>query len=366
VRGGGGALVAMGRANARFWPTVLPRVQRGLRRWEEAAGRIPDDRLRQIALAKLAEERFNTEVAATLATLAPRRQRARVIEAIVSLQVMYDYLDGLSEEPADDPLLNSRQLFAAFTVALTPGAGESVDYYAFAAAREDGGYLAALVASCRQAFVGLPAAAAVAVAARAATRRCGESQTRTHAVAALGVEQLREWATEQARGTGLAWWEYTAGATASILSAHALIAAAAEPLTTAAQAEELDSAYLYVAAISTLLDSVIDYQSDRREGGHSFIAYYPDEVSMGAGIEQVIARAAAEARRLRYGAHHQMTAAGVAAYYLSAPTAAVPPGPAIKARALEELGSSLRAALAVFRLWRLGKALADRRRSRRA
>jgi hypothetical protein len=87
VSGSARALAAMARANMRYWPTVLPRVQKGLRAWEGAAGRIPDDRLRQIALAKLDEERFNTEVAATLATLAPRRQRAAAIDAIVPLQV---------------------------------------------------------------------------------------------------------------------------------------------------------------------------------------------------------------------------------------------------------------------------------------
>jgi tetraprenyl-beta-curcumene synthase len=351
----------MGRANARFWPTVLPRVQRGLRHWEKEAGRIPNDRLREIALAKIAEERFNTEVAATLATLAPRRHRAQAIDAIVPLQVMYDYLDGLGEEPADDPLANGQQLFSAFTVSLTPEEGEPMDYYAFAADRDDGGYLTGLVTSCRQAFAGLPAAAAVAPVACEAAQRCGASQTRTHAVASLGVEQLSEWASEQAQTTGLTWWEYTAGATASVLCVHALIAAAADPLATAVQAEDLDFTYLYISTISTLLDSVIDYQSDRREGGHSFIDHYPDEAAMGMGIERVIARATSEARRMRHGAHHQMTAVGVAAYYLSAPSAAVPPGPAIRRRALEELGSPLVAALAIFRLWRLGKTFADRR-----
>jgi hypothetical protein len=47
-----------------------------------------------------------------------------------------------------------------------------------------------------------------------AARRCGESQTRTHAIEALGVGQLAEWAAAAAQGTDLTWWEYTAGATA--------------------------------------------------------------------------------------------------------------------------------------------------------
>jgi len=198
-----GALV---RANARYWPTVLPRVHRGLRHWEVAASGIPDERLRRLALAKLAEERFNTEVAATLATLAPRHHRGRVIDAIVPLQVMYDYLDGLSEEPADDPLANGRQLFSAFAVSLSPEGFQWVDYYSHSPGRDDGGYLETLVGACWQAFARLPRAAVVAPVARAAVWRCGESQTRTHAIEALGGEQLVEWASAEAEGSGLTWW----------------------------------------------------------------------------------------------------------------------------------------------------------------
>lgn len=355
MKEGSRTLAAMARANLRYWPTVLPHVHRGLRRWSKEAAAIPDDHLRQIATAKIAEERFNTEVAATLATLAPWRHRRQAIEAIVPLQVMYDYLDGLSEEPAEDQLANGRRLFSAFSASLAPATEEPIDYYAFAPQREDGGYLQALVAACRRAFALLPAAEVVAPIAREAAQRCGEAQTRTHAIPSKGTEQLEKWASEQAAGSGLAWWEYTAGGTASILSVHALVAAAAESSMTVAAAESLDRAYLYIAAISTLLDSVIDFESDRAEGGHSFIGYYPDETAARAGIQKVIARAASEAAGTRHGPHHQMTAAGVAAYYLSAPTAASPTGAAIRQSAIGEIGPPLVAALAVFRLWRLAK-----------
>jgi hypothetical protein len=124
------AATALARANARYWPTVLPHVHRGLRHWQERAHRIPDPILRELATSKIAHERFNTEVAATLATLAPRAHRRLATEAIVPLQVMYDYLDGLSEMPAPDPLGTSRLLFSAFTNSLAPEHADPVDYYA--------------------------------------------------------------------------------------------------------------------------------------------------------------------------------------------------------------------------------------------
>src|SRR5215212_2244230 len=87
------ATVALVRANVRFWPSVLPDVRRELRRWDRRAEAIPDPVLRDQALAKLRHERFNTEVAATLATLVPPVRRHAAVEAIVALEVMYDYLD---------------------------------------------------------------------------------------------------------------------------------------------------------------------------------------------------------------------------------------------------------------------------------
>ena len=132
----GAALVAM---NARYWGTVHPRVRRQLRRWQSRARLIPDPALRALALSNLEGERFNVEVAATLATLAPRRRRPRAIEAIVALQVMYDYLDSLSEQPAPDPLGNSRDLFAAFGDALALVPSAPADYYRSHPHREDGG-----------------------------------------------------------------------------------------------------------------------------------------------------------------------------------------------------------------------------------
>ncbi len=348
----GAALVTM---NARYWSTVHPRVRRQLRRWQSRARLIPDPALRALATSKLEGERFNTEVAATLATLAPRRWRAHTIEAIVALQVIYDYLDGLSEQPAPDPLDSSRSLFAAFGDALALVPGAPVDYYRSHPHREDGGYLQALVATCQGAFAGLPRAAAVAPVAREAVLRCGEGQSRTHAAASLGAEQLEDWATARARGTELSWWEYTAGATASILAAHALIAVAADVRTTAAQARDLDRAYFHMCALSTLLDSLIDHSRDVAEGSHSFISYYPSESAKAEGVAAAAARAAAGAAELPRGPHHRMTAAGVAAYYLSAPEAGSPPASAVKARVVAELRPLITPTLAVFALWRLAK-----------
>jgi tetraprenyl-beta-curcumene synthase len=356
------AFGALLRANLRYWISVTARVHRELRRWQRDADAIPDPVLRRLAVAKLEGESFNTEVAATLATLAPRRHRRTAIEAIVPLQVMYDYLDGLGEEPSPDPLADGFRLFAALAVPFASGGKVDADYYALHPHREDGGYLASLAAASGEAFRRLPNADAVAPIARRVALCCGEAQTRTHSIEAAGLQQLVEWSTGVAEGTGLSWWECTAGATAAVLTVHALIAAAADPRTEPGEAEELERAYLYISAVSTLLDSLIDQARDATENGHSFVAYYQTAEARVKGVSAVVARAAAAAHLLRNGPHHCMTTAGVAGYYLSAPAARLPVARPVKMAAQRPVQPLVAPILGIFRLWRLAKGAVARRR----
>jgi len=355
------AAVALVEGNVRFWPTVFPAVRRELQRWDRRARAIPNCVLRAQALAKLREERFNTEVAATLATLAPPVRRCIAVEAIVALEVMYDYLDGLSEEPGPEPLIEGRQLYGAFADAFAP-VGPLADHYRHHPHRDDGGYLAELATTCRRALWSLPAAPVTAPVASAVTRRCGEAQTRTHAVARLGAGQLRAWASAQPEAGPLRWWEVASGATASVLSAHALIAVAADPDTTAADAERIAASYLATSALTTLLDSMIDAEVDAAAGAHAYLAYYRDEHEVAERLGALAREAVATARELPRAPHHLMTVAGAVAFYLSAPAAACERARRLTAPMARELRPLLTPALAIFRAWRTAK----RRREARA
>ena len=88
-------------------------MRRELRRWEQRALAIEDPALRALALEKLRGEGFHAEAAAMLATLAPRCHRQDVVEAIVALELLFDYLDGLTERPSGDPLGEGERLFGA-------------------------------------------------------------------------------------------------------------------------------------------------------------------------------------------------------------------------------------------------------------
>jgi tetraprenyl-beta-curcumene synthase len=360
--------VALVLANARFWPTVAPLVARQLKRWEQLASTIEDQALQTLALQKLAEERFNAEVAATLATLAPAKHRRTVVEAIVAYEVMYDFLDGLTERPTRDPLKTGHDLYRAFTDAVGPPAspcGRSSDYFA-SLPQHDSGYLPELVDVVQRALAKLPRIDAITQVADHAAARCAEAQIRAHAAPKLGAAQLENWAACEARGTPLGWQEFVAGAASSVLAVHALIAAAADKRTTTEDTQEIDSTYLSICALSTMLDSLVDYDRDEQAGQAGYIRYYTDHDLLARDLVGAAHRAVEHASRLRDGAHHVMTLVGVAAYYISAPTASSDFARPVTQQVRRELEPLITPTLAVMRSWRAAKRARELTSSRRA
>jgi hypothetical protein len=220
------------------------------------AASISDPGWRAIATDKLANEQFNAQVAATLATLAPRRLRPTAIRAIVAAEVLYDYLDGASEQAAPA----GRHLYDAFATALGRHRHDAAHYYADLPT-DDGGYLHQLALACRDALGQLPAAAEVRDAAWTAAERCASAQDLTHRIDAEGVRPLMRWSELDAAELDLAWWEYAAGGAASILAIQALVAAA-NPETTPPNAPHH---VMTVAGVSAYYLSAADADSHGAE-----------------------------------------------------------------------------------------------------
>ncbi len=346
----GAALVV---ANLRFWPTIAPRVKEQIARWEQHAHAIENPILHGLALNKLHEEHFNAQVAGTLATLVPRINRQAAIEAIVAYEVMYDYLDGLTEQPSVDPLSTGRELYQAFTGAVSPSPAHPHDYYA-SLPLNDSGYLQQLVSVVQNALDQLPCANAIYSTAQRAATRCAEAQLRAHAAPSLGTDQIEQWAKSQAPSMQLGWQEFLAGAASSVLVVHALIAAAAEH-TTIEQATAIDAAYLSICALSTMLDGLVDYQRDQQEGQAGYLRYYQGSDELAQALTDAARRAVARTRELPHRGHHVMTLTGVAAYYLSAPTASDSLTQQATESVRAELMPLIAPTLAVMRVWRAAK-----------
>ncbi len=342
--------MALVSANVRYWRHVAPIVREELRGWERQAHAIESSELRAVALEKLDVESFNAEAAAMFATRVPREYRVDVVKAIVALELMFDYLDGLSERPSADPLGDGRRLFGAYTDAFVTDS----------AARErqpgadDGGYLESLSRAVSGAVARLPAATAVADVARRSAARGAEAQIRMHAHPYLGVEQLEQWASAEARAMGLAWQDFLVGAASSVLALHALIAAAADPETTPAAAVQIVSAYSSTCVVLTLLDGLVDHDEDSaRAGEPAYIDLYETLDALTQSLVRSTQRAAVAVRALSDSAHHAMILVGVVAYYTSAPGADGRLARPIVEELQHELAPLMSPTLALVRTWRM-------------
>jgi Protein of unknown function (DUF2600) len=173
-----------------------------------------------------------------------------------------------------------------------------------------------------------------------------------------------DWACTQARGTGLGWLEYFAGATSSVVGLHAMVAAAANSRVTPEQVARIDTFYVYPGVIVTMLDALIDYERDMRETSEpGFIRYYKDPNVLLQRLPDTARTAVALAASLPDREHHVMTLVGAVAFYTSAPTAHSSMARSVTERIQQELSPLLRPTLTIMRTWRLAKQLCARWRA---
>lgn len=349
-------IAAFSDAAIRYWLTVFPFVEREARRWRGLASAIPDPALRTIALATASNERTNLDGAAAVATFAPRPRRGAVARAAVAFQAAYDYLDSLAERPGAD----ARALHEALHSAISPHL-PCADRYAELACADDGGYLLALLDSCRSAIRSLPSHDSVVPVTARAVARMVDYQALIHRPAQPSGA-LAEWAeTVQPPEVRLSWWE-TAAAGASSTLVFALLAAAARPSLTTEQAAAIERAYFpWVGALHVLLDSLVDMPEDAREGHHSLIAHYGSAEATADGLGRIAEQAFAAVDTLPDAIHHRLVLAAMVALYLSAPAARTPFATPTRERLLAVTGDLAAPTLLVLRARRATMALSRRR-----
>lgn len=305
------ALGALGTYGA----AVLPSVRRQLRAWRARAAAIPDPEARAAALAAIDEKGSNVEATAVFAILAPRRNRPAALRAMVALQTAIDYADSVEELGIEG----------------------------------DGAYLELLLATFAKNVAALPAAAAVDAALRNAVARCEAGQRHTHGAASEGEAALRDWAESLGAPPVYRWSEVAAGASSSV-AAHALVALAAEPGSSAADAAAVDAAYFpSVGALTVLLDDLVDRDEDAATGNHNYLAYYKEgETAPRLGLIAELARA--KLAELRRPSRHAAILAGVSGFYLSGPAPRDREAGEIRARLFAASGPATRPIAAAVRL----------------
>lgn len=358
-------------AAAAYWLEVFPAVRRNQKRLRVLAESIPSPELRADALAAHNDKGSNSEGLAAMAVLAPRAYRAGLAESLVAYQLMLDYLDGVSERPCKDPLANGLALHRAFEAALDPLAGHP-DYYAFAVSDEDAGYLRELVETTRQSLSELPSYPTVRGSLLRQARLGRESQALNHALHFSSVEQrIEEWAASTAADAdlegGFEWWELIAAAAASSLCIGALLALAATPDASEAEAHAVEAAYFpWASGLNALLDSLVDLDEDPEDASH--LRRYRSREEAAERLTALTAGARWRVSQLPDGRLHEAILAAMGALYLVREEAWSPGSEAISLAVYGSLGSFAGPSLAIHAMRRRGRGagalLASRRRSR--
>jgi tetraprenyl-beta-curcumene synthase len=358
-------------AARRYWLQVFPAARACQRRLRARAAAIPDPILREDALISHRDKGSNSEGLAALAVLAPSSQRQAVACSLVAYQLMLDYLDGVSERPVDDPIDNGLCLHRAFEVALDPDADHE-DYYALCRVKEDGGYLVELIEMCRAPLRELPSYDAVRARLLHQARLCAQSQALNHALRFSPLEdRLSDWAAQTAAEARLEvrldWWELVAAAAASSLTVGALLALAATPGASEADAERVEAAYFpWASGLNALLDSLIDLDEDPEDASH--MRRYDSSYVAAERLEMIASEARQHLSELPDGRLHEAIFAAMGALYLVQREAWLPDREPISRAVFGALGPYARPSLLIHLLRRGGRGggalLAVGRRSR--
>jgi len=261
---------------------VQPVTRACLRQWTKRAHHIPDPELRRQALASLATKTFHCEGGSLCGLLAGRHYR-EAIQFIVAYQTISDYLDNLCDRSTSQDPEDFRALHEAMLHALTPN-DRLTAYYRFRREQDDGGYLSALVQTCRDVLGRLPDYHSGAPALRQLAGLYADLQVHKHVRQGEREPRLQKWfAAHKNSLPEMAWYEFAACA-GSTLGIFCIVSQLFNPANAAQLAEQIRKAYFpWVQGLHILLDYLIDQEEDRRGMDLNFCFYYENHEQLAGG-----------------------------------------------------------------------------------
>ncbi|MGB9868095.1 MAG: DUF2600 family protein [Bacillota bacterium] len=264
---------------------ALPLVRARLRALGEAAQHIPESVLREQAMSSLKRKAFHCVGGSVYSLLASAPLLPTVLDVIVSVQTISDYLDNLSDRAGVQQEAALRGIHQAFLASLgcAPQPSDPREYYGLYPWHNDGGYLHQLVSRARQGLGVLPRYGELLPDIQGLAQLYVELQVLKHLDREFRQPRLERWAEESASQLGWAgklyWWEFAA-ACGSTLGVFYLLAMASWQEGKLSPGQVFRSGFFpWVCGIHILLDYFIDIEEDLAQGDLNFVSYYPDTQS---------------------------------------------------------------------------------------
>lgn len=300
----------------RIFLDVRPRVHHHLQAWTARAGAIPDPELRRQALMSIGAKSFHCEGGGIYALLAGDNFE-EAVRFIVAYQTISDYLDNLCDRSTSQDPEDFRALHESMPQALVPGS-DRTDWYRLHAERDDGGYLAELVETCRGVLRRVPSYGSVAPGLLRLAGLYGDLQVHKHVRPDDRLPRLEAWFATHKNGVpDLRWYEFAA-ATGSTLGIFCLVSSAFREGLSEAEAGQVEkSLFPWVQALHILLDYLVDQEEDRQGGDLNFCSYYSGEEDLLDRMKWIFIRAEEAVRGLPETPFHRMIIRGLLGIYLA-------------------------------------------------
>ncbi|SDJ18341.1 tetraprenyl-beta-curcumene synthase family protein [Natribacillus halophilus] len=296
---------------------TLPAAHDELDKWKEKASEIPNEELREQALASIEAKTFHCEGGTVYGLLAEEGRQADVIRFIVAYQTISDYLDNLCDRSTSLDERDFRSLHRSMYHALTPGE-EPDNYYEYREEQDDGGYLASLVTTCQDVLKDLPGFADAQEAMRRLSAYYCDLQVYKHIDKSQREDRLESWFAQHKQDLPpMTWYEFSA-CSGSTLGIFCLAAYTSRRKMMADEVSEMKNAYFpWVQGLHIMLDYFIDQVEDREEEDLNFVFYYENEEEMVQRFRHIKESAEASIQTLPDWKFHQLINKGLIALYLS-------------------------------------------------
>lgn len=300
----------------KVYRNILPMVHEELSYWKKRAAEIPNDELRQQALASIEQKTFHCEGGSIMALTALGEKR-KAIKFIVAYQTISDYLDNLCDRSTSLDPNDFSALHESMTDALTVGAAPR-NYYRCRDEQEDGGYLAELMQTCQEV---LNEVSHYDLIFPYLNELCGYyCDLQIHKHVRKDEREKRLFALYENHKEHLpkmTWYEFSA-CSGSTLGIFCLVAYALRDDFQAAYADIIRDGYFpYIQGLHILLDYFIDQDEDREGGDLNFCFYYESESQLGNRLIHFLQEADKRTKNLPDFQFHQLIVRGLLGIYLS-------------------------------------------------
>lgn len=338
-------------AAARELTWTLPVVAHEVRRWRILASTIPDAPIREEAQHAITAKRSHIDGAALFSILT-RNRNPYLVRLLVAYEIIWDFLDSISERGAEAGIENGFQLHLALIDAVDPGR-PLTDYYRYSQWRDDGGYLNKLVNVCRASCAQLPSYELIRQSVVCEAKRGQVCAINHHTDPSIRDAMLKARAVGEYPSGRDAWWFELTAAASTDLTIFALFSLASETTVSRDHVRHTSEAYFpWASALAALLDSYVDQAEDVAKGDHSYVAHYATTDLATHRICAFIQRCLKETGSLNNGEKHRLIVACMFAMYLSK-NSALTPAMRETTKVITDSGGSLTRVLhPILRLWR--------------